>query len=133
MQKMHILTQVPEHVFSSPNPVTGNHRWQKRFNVASWIRFDAQDNSTARLLLRYRDGSGVRDVTVDQGKISSKTLLLSGVATLKLTGKLERLDVVLQTDRDQYVVDELFVQPVKDKPAEQTGPARKVILGSSNR
>lgn len=131
MQKMHILTQVPEHIFSAPNQIAVTQRWQKRFNVASWIRFDAQDNSPVRLLLRYRDASGVRDIAVDQGRINSKTLLLSGVANLKLTGRLERLDVILQSDLDHYVVDELFVQPVQDKSAERSRPARKVIWGSS--
>ncbi|MEX1216399.1 hypothetical protein [Saccharospirillum sp.] len=130
MQKMHILTQVPEHIFSTPNQITVTQRWQKRFNVASWIRFDVQDNSPVRLLLRYRDTNGVRDVAVDQGQINSKTLLLSGVANLKLTGRLERIDVILQSDLDHYVVDELFVQPVPDKTSERSRPARKVIWGS---
>ena len=132
MQKMHILTQVPEHIFNVPNQVAVTQRWQKRFNVAGWIRFDAQDNSQVRLLLRYRDASGVRDVAVDEGRISSKTLLLSGVANLKLTGRLERIDVVLQSDLDHYVVDELFVQPVQEKTADRSKPARKVIWGSSD-
>lgn len=131
MQKMHILTQVPEHIFTAPNQIAVTQRWQKRFNVASWIRFDAQDNSPVRLLLRYRDASGVRDVAVDQGRINSKTLLLSGVANLKLTGRLERIDVILQSDLDHYVVDELFVQPVHDKSAERSRPARKVNWGTS--
>jgi hypothetical protein len=79
-------------------------------------------------LLRYHDASGVRDVTVDQGHINSKTLLLSGVANLKLTGRLERVDVILQTDLDSYTVDELFVQPVQEK----SKSARKVIRGTSD-
>lgn len=131
MQKMHILTQVPEHVISAPNQVAVTQRWQKRFNVACWVRFDAHDDSPVSLVLRYRDASGVRDVPVDQGRIKNKTLLLSGVANLKVTGRLERLDVVLQSDLDHYVVDELFVQPVKEKSAERSGPARKAIRGSS--
>jgi hypothetical protein len=131
MQKMHILTQVPEHIISAPNQVAVTQRWQKRFNIACWIRFDAQDDSPVSLVLRFRDAGGVRDLPVDQGRINSKTLLLSGVANLKLTGPLERLDVVLQSDLDHYVVDELFVQPVKEKSAERSKPARKAIWGSS--
>jgi hypothetical protein len=128
MQKMHILTQVPEHILSASTQVAVTQRWQKRFNVAGWVRFDTEDNSLVQLLLRYHDASGVRDVTVDQGHINSKTLLLSGVANLKLTGRLERVDVILQTDLDSYTVDELFVQPVQEK----SKSARKVIRGTSD-
>jgi hypothetical protein len=131
MQKMHILTQVPEHIFSSPDQVAVTQRWQVGFNVACWLRFEAKDNSPLQLVLRFRDASGVRDVAIDRSQVSSKTLLLSGVANLKLTGRLERLEVVLQSDLDHYVVDELFVQQVKEKSAERSKPSRKAIWGST--
>ncbi|GGX54185.1 hypothetical protein [Saccharospirillum salsuginis] len=129
MQKLHVLTRVPEHIVDTPSHITGQQRWQRSYNVAGWIRFERQDDSPVRLLLRVQDAAGARDVPVDNTKLNSKTLLLSGVANLKLTGRIERMELLLQSEHDTHSVDELFVQPVKEKA--KTNPARRVTWGVS--
>lgn len=130
MQTLHVLTRVPEHIVDTPHHIVGQQRWQRRYNVAGWIRFEEQDDSPVRLILRFRDASGIRDVAVDQSKINNKTLLLSGVASLKVTGRIERMELLLQCDKRHYTVDELFVQPVKDKTKART-QSRNVIWGNT--
>lgn len=120
MQTLHVLTRVPDHIVDTPSHITGQQRWQRSYNVAGWIRFETQDNSPVRLILRVLDASGARDVPVDQAKLNSKTLLLSGVANLKLTGRIERMELLLQSNQNEHSVDELFVQPVKDKSKTKT-------------
>lgn len=127
MQKLHILTRVPEHVIDTPQHIGNQQRWQRRYNVAGWVRFEDQDHSAVTLILRYKDASGVRDLNIDRGHISSKTLLLSGVANLKLTGRIEQMELLVQCDSSRFTVDELFVQPVKEKNAFKSRPRRHVL------
>lgn len=114
MQKLHVLTRVPEHVIDTPRHIVDQQRWHRRYNVASWIRFEVQDDSPVRLILRFKDASGVRDQAVDQANINNRTLLLSGVANLKLTGKIERMEVLIQCGSEHFSIDELFVQPINE-------------------
>lgn len=125
MQKLHVLTRVPAHIVDTPPHITGQQRWQRRYNVAGWIRFEQQDDSPVKLLLRVCDAAGARDLPIDTAKLNSKTLLLSGVANLKLTGRIERMELLLQTHHDTHTVDELFVQPVKEK-TQAPAPKRPV-------
>lgn len=114
MQQLHVLTRVPEHIIDTPHHIVGQQRWQCRYNVAGWIRFDTHDTAPVRLILRFKDAAGVRDHLIDQGHIDNKTLLLSGIANLKLTGRIERMELLLQCESNHFTVDELFVQPVKE-------------------
>lgn len=132
MQKLHVLTRVPDHIIDTPHHITGQQRWQRRYNVAGWIRFEDQDDSQVRLILRFKDASGVRDQPIDQAKINNKTLLLSGVANLKLTGHIERMELLMQSDSSNFTIDELFVQPVKEKNGTKSkSKPQRLIWGQS--
>lgn len=119
MQTLHLLTRVPDHIIDAPARISGQQRWQRRYNIAGWVRFDSPDDSPVRLILRYRDATGKKDISIDQSKINSRTLLLSGIANLKPSGPIERMELLLQCGEAHFVVDELFVQPVRDKSARQ--------------
>lgn len=122
MTKIHNLAKVPEHIVDNPPHVKGQQRWARRYNVAGWFRFDQLDNSLIRLILRYRDATGSHQVVIDQGRIGGKTMLLSGITDLKLSGPINAMELLLECQQSHCTVDELFVQPVKEQS--QTAPAR---------
>ncbi|MHA7881484.1 MAG: hypothetical protein ACX931_16970 [Saccharospirillum sp.] len=122
MTTLHHLAKVPDHIVDNPAHVRGQQRWARRYNVAGWFRFDQLDNSLIRLILRYRDATGSHQVVIDQGRIGHKTILLSGIADVKLAGTINAMELLLECHQATCTVDELFVQPVKDNA--QASPKR---------
>lgn len=128
MTKLHNLAQVPEHIIDNPPHVKGQQRWARRYNVAGWFRFEQLDNSLIRLILLYRDATGSHQVVIDQGRISGKTMLLSGITDLKPAGSINAMELLLECQHPNCTVDELFVQPVKEQTqAKQSRNAHKVF------
>ena len=86
------------------------------FNVAVWLHLPGLANLPVSLMVRYRDGSQVRDVAVDHGKVNAHgKILLSGIARMPVRQKIEDMQVRLRSavPAQSLVVEEFFVQAVE--------------------
>ncbi|MDD0842500.1 hypothetical protein [Pseudomonas sp. Gutcm_11s] len=86
------------------------------FNVAAWLHVPGLANLPVSLMVRYRDGSQVREVAVDHGKVNvHNKVMLSGVARLPMKTKIEEMQVRLRSavPAQTLIVEELFVQAVE--------------------
>jgi len=116
MQKQK-LTDVPDHILVKPTSVKGGIKWQSDYNVAAWFRFKHLSNDEVRLHLHWLDEGGEQHVCVDQSKVNSASVLLSGIARLKITGEVRSMSIAVETNNFSFTVDELFVQPARINPA----------------
>ncbi len=116
------LTDVPEHIWTAPAQTGESEHWQSDYNIATWIRCEKQTRGSIRLFLLWRDNHGEHNMCVDRSDISSKSLLLSGIASIKGQGPLKSLSIGIETLNGDFVVDELFVQP-----ARSAGKNQKII------
>lgn len=116
------LTDVPDNILVKPEAVKRDNKWQSDYNVAAWFRFESVTLSPIKLHIYWKDDAGDQAMCVDQTHISSASLLLSGIARLKVTGHMKSMSVVVETDDSQFTVDELFVQPAR------TGSTKKQAL-----
>jgi hypothetical protein len=107
------LTDVPAHILDAPKSVKTGMKWQSDYNIAAWFRFKQLSHDMIKLHIHWLDDSGEQHVCVDQTTVNSSSLLLSGIARLKVTGPISSVSVVLETTNLSYVVDELFVQPTR--------------------
>jgi hypothetical protein len=67
-------------------------------------------------MVRYRDGSQVREVAVDHGKVNvHNKVMLSGIARLPMKQKIEDMQIRLRSavPAQTLIVEELFVQAVE--------------------
>lgn len=106
-----LLTKVPDHIVYRPSDVKAGMTWQADYNVAAWFRFRAIDSEPLALLVHWIDELGEHQTYVDRGTITASSLLLSGIARLKVSGNLLSISVNIETMNETYRVDELFVQP----------------------
>lgn len=86
------------------------------FNVAVWLHVPGLASLPVSLMVRYRDGSQVRDVAVDHGKVNAHNkVMLSGVARLPMKVRIEDMEVRLRTavPAQSLIVEEFFVQAVE--------------------
>ena len=86
------------------------------FNVAVWLHLPGLANLPVSLMVRYRDGSQVREVAVDHGKVNSHNkVMLSGIARLPLKAKIEDMQLRLRSavPAQTLIVEEMFVQAVE--------------------
>jgi hypothetical protein len=86
------------------------------FNVAVWLHLPGLANLPVSLMVRYRDGSQVREVAVDHGKVNGHSkVMLSGIARLPMKTKIEDMQVRLRSavPTQTLIVEELFVQAVE--------------------
>ena len=86
------------------------------FNVAVWLHVPGLASLPVSLMVRYRDGSQVRDVAVDHGKVNAHNkVMLSGVARLPMKVRIEDMEVRLRTavPTQTLIVEEFFVQAVE--------------------
>ncbi|WP_394561031.1 hypothetical protein [Aquipseudomonas alcaligenes] len=86
------------------------------FNVAVWLHVPGLANLPVSLMVRYRDGSQVREVAVDHGKVNvHNKVMLSGIARLPMKTKIEDMQVRLRSavPAQTLIVEELFVQAVE--------------------
>lgn len=109
----HKLTEVPENILVKPSDVASGTKWQSDYNVAAWFRFDQVTLQMIRLHLHWKDSAGEHSLCVDQTEIDATSLLLSGIGRLKITGPLENLAIFVESEKHDYQVDELFVQPAR--------------------
>lgn len=105
------LTDVPDSILKRPGNIKKNMRWQADYNVAAWFRFDRISQQPIRLHIFWRDDSGQHSLNIDQTNVNASSLLLSGIARLKINGPLQAMSVIVECERHDYRVDELFVQP----------------------
>lgn len=85
------------------------------YNVATWLQLPGLANLPVSLLVSYRDGEHLREVTVDHGRIDCRQrILLSGVARLPIERSLHDVELRLRSAVPPagLRVEELFVQPV---------------------
>ena len=83
------------------------------FNIAVWLHVPGLSSLPVSLVVRYRDGSQVREVAVDHGQVNAyNKIMLSGVARLPVKSKIEDMQVRLRSavPTQSLVVEELFVQ-----------------------
>jgi hypothetical protein len=86
------------------------------FNVAVWLHLPGLANLPVSLMVRYRDGSQIREVAVDHGKVNGHNkVMLSGIARLPMKQKIEDMQVRLRSavPAQTLIVEELFVQAVE--------------------
>jgi hypothetical protein len=116
---MHIkkLTDVPDHILNRPDNQKKLKIWRSDYNVAAWFRFQQTSYDIVRLHIQWQDDNGVQKVCVDQTTINSASLLMSGIARLKITGPIKTMSVLVETNNLSYTVDELFVQPARQLTA----------------
>lgn len=83
------------------------------YNVAVWLNLPGLANLPVSLMVRYRDGTQVREVAVDHGKVNAHgKVMLSGIARLPLKQKIEDMQIYLRSavPAPTLIVEELFVQ-----------------------
>jgi hypothetical protein len=108
------LTDVPTHILDVPAGIKRGFKWQSDYNVAAWFRFKQLSQDGVKLYIHWKDDNGEQSVCVDQTTVNSASLLLSGIARLKITGPLQSISVAMETSNLSFTVDELFVQPTKN-------------------
>jgi len=108
------LTDVPAHVMAGPASVRAGAKWQTDYNIAAWFRFKKISQDTFRLYLQWVDETGEQFVCIDQAKIGSASILLSGIARLKVTGQIKAMSIAVESNNFSFTVDELFVQPARN-------------------
>lgn len=110
------LTDVPDHILSQPENQKNLKTWRSDYNVAAWFRFQQMSYDLVRLHIQWHDDNGEQKVCVDQTTINSSSLLMSGIARLKVCGPIKTMSVLVETNNLSYTVDELFVQPARQLP-----------------
>ncbi len=105
------LTDVPDHIIVRPSSVKSGAKWQSDYNVAGWFRFKELTHELIKLHIYWVDEAGEQSTCIDQTTITSNSVLLSGIGRLKITGPLKSISVAIESNRQNYIVDELFVQP----------------------
>jgi hypothetical protein len=86
------------------------------YNIATWLQLPGLANLPVSLLVSYRDGDKLHEVSVDHGKVSPQDkILLSGVARLPVKKKIEDMQIRLRSaiPAATLVVEELFIQAVE--------------------
>jgi hypothetical protein len=107
------LADVPEQMLLKPSHVRAGVKWESDYNVALWLRFKQIGRGTVNIYLHWHDDNGEHAINVDRSAISSDSILLSGIAHLRITGQIRSMGVSVETDNNNFSVDELFVQPAR--------------------
>lgn len=108
-----MIAPVPASTYAQAG-ISAGQKWMADYNVSCWVRGRAQFASTVTLSVRYRDGSGERQVVVDRAVCDKESsLLLSSRIQLPATGRVEEMTVWLVSEPAcELFVDELYVQRV---------------------
>jgi len=108
-----LLAPVPGTTYGQPG-IAATQKWTADYNVSCWVRARAQFSAQVTLAVRYRDGSGERQVVVDRvGCQKESSLLLSGRINVPATGRIEEMTVWLVSEPAcELFVDELYLQRV---------------------
>lgn len=108
-----LLAPVPTTTYGQPG-IAATQKWTADYNVSCWVRARVQFSAQVTLAVRYRDGSGERQVVVDRvGCQKESSLLLSGRINVPATGHIEEMTVWLVSEPAcELFVDELYLQRV---------------------
>lgn len=69
---------------------------KETFSIATWLSFDKEVQGTLNLLMTYEDDWGEQSVTVEKTVArGTKSVMLSGQATIEVQGDLESLKIEL--------------------------------------
>lgn len=125
-----LVAEIPRHEYTQPNIQPGQ-KWRIEFNAACWLRVRSAQAVIVQLMLRWRDGTGVRQVLVDQTGCSGKdSMLLNGLVSLSATGRVEAMSAWLISDAPcDLFVDELLVQ--RKLPPQLVAPVQPVARVSN--
>lgn len=106
-----LLAPVPPATHAQPGIANGQ-KWSSEYNVACWARGRSSEPSTVSLLVRFRDGSGERELRVDRTVCRQEaSLLLSGRISVQASGRIEEMTVWLVSEPAcELFVDELYCQ-----------------------
>lgn len=109
-----LIGQVPAHLIQSAHlQLTDYDGRVAEFNVAAWLHLPGQAGSLVSLQVRYRDGDQLRSINLDHAKVGVQgRILLSGIARLPVTQRIEDMQIRLRSAQSQVEVkvEELFVQ-----------------------
>ncbi|OLU30388.1 hypothetical protein [Pseudomonas sp. PA27(2017)] len=109
-----LIGQVPAHLIQSAQlQLTEYDGRVAEFNVAAWLHLPGQAGSLVSLQVRYRDGNQLRSINLDHAKVGVQDrILLSGIARLPVTQRIEDMQIRLRSAQSQVEVkvEELFVQ-----------------------
>ena len=112
-----LIGPVPASIVNSARSSVGPYEGRVgEYNVAVWLHLPGLANLPVSLMVRYRDGSQVREVAVDHGKVNAHhKVMLSGIARLPMKSKIEDMQVRLRSavPAQPLIVEELFVQAVE--------------------
>lgn len=108
-----MIAPVPASTYAQAG-ISAGQKWMADYNVSCWVRGRARFASTVTLSVRYRDGSGERQVVVDRAACDKESsLLLSSRIQVPATGRVEEMTVWLVSEPAcELFVDELYVQRV---------------------
>lgn len=109
-----LIGQVPAHLIQSAHlQLTDYDGRVAEFNVAAWLHLPGQAGSLVSLQVRYHDGDQLRSINLDHAKVGVQgRILLSGIARLPVTQRIEDMQIRLRSAQSQVEVkvEELFVQ-----------------------
>ena len=89
------------------------------FNAAAWLSFDLEVTGPFCLLISYVDNDGKHHALIEKTAArGTKSLMLSGEATVKISGELQSLNVELLglTPKLRCWVDDVHLRRVSDIP-----------------
>jgi len=105
------------HVDREPSVLSTKLPTHLEFDTATWLRFVEVPVSPVSLWITYKDEKGKSSILIDEQMVDdTKSLMLSGAATLHLKGKVEYVRVCCGglKDEDRFGVDELFIKQVNN-------------------
>ena len=112
-----LIGQVPAHLIQSAHlQLTDYDGRVAEFNIAAWLHVPGQAGSLVSLQVHYRDGVQIRSINLDHAKVGAQDrILLSGIARLPVTQRIEDMQIRLRSAQPQVdvKVEELFVQAVE--------------------
>lgn len=116
-QSAYTLGNVPERMISNAKMIVTPYEGKLiELNVASWLQMPGLAELQISLLVSYQDGSQVREVQVDHGKLNALgKVMLSGIARLPMRKSISNVRVQVRSgiELKKVLVEELFVQPVE--------------------
>lgn len=106
-----LLAPVPATTYLQQG-VAASQKWAADYNIACWVRGRTDSPTRLALVIRYRDASGERQVTIDSAECRQEdAMLLAGRSAIPATGRVEEMSAWLLGDPAcEVFVDELYVQ-----------------------
>lgn len=109
-----VLHSLDDKQLTAASLAARNNKQEAQFNVAAWLNAPGFSNEEFSLMLSYVDGGKVHEVPVDQGRVNAmQDVLLSGIARLRISKKLEKLQLLVRSQRrpSRLVVENICLQP----------------------